>query len=132
MAEPDKSSRIVKNTLFLYLRMFILLFVGFYTTRVILSSLGVDDFGLYNVIAGFVAMISFVNTSISNSIQRFLNFEMGKGKDGNVNRYFSVALTTQLIVAGIIVLLAETVGLWLVNCRMKRGFSLQMLCTRLQ
>ena len=118
MAEPDKSSRIVKNTLFLYLRMFILLFVGFYTTRVILSSLGVDDFGLYNVIAGFVAMISFVNTSISNSIQRFLNFEMGKGKDGNVNRYFSVALTTQLIVAGIIVLLAETVGLWLVNCRM--------------
>lgn len=115
---PDISAsnrRIAKNTLYLYIRMFILLFVGFYTTRVILETLGVDDFGLYNVIAGFVAMISFVNTSISNSIQRFLNFEIGKGEAGNFNKYFSVSLTTQIIISCSILLLGETVGLWFVN-----------------
>lgn len=115
MSQKYNNKRIAKNTMFLYMRMFLLLFVGFYTTKIILETLGINDFGLYNVIAGFVAMISFVNTSISNSIQRFLNFEIGKGENGNVNRYFTVALMTQLIIAGAFVVLAETIGLWFIN-----------------
>lgn len=109
------NKRIALNTFYLYVRMFVLLVVSFYTTRVVLNSLGVNDFGLYNVVAGFVAMISFVNTSISNSIQRFLNFEIGKGAQGDVNRYFSVAILTQVITSLIVIILAETVGLWFLN-----------------
>lgn len=111
----SNNKRIAKNTIYLYLRMFLLLIVSFYTTRIILTTLGIDNFGLYNVIAGFVAMISFVNTSISNSIQRFLNFEMGKGVHGNVNKYFSVALSTQLVTSAVITIFAETIGLWFLN-----------------
>lgn len=98
--------------------MFLLIIVAFYTTRVVLQVLGVDDFGLYNVVAGFVALITFVNQSITNSIQRFLNFEMGKGIKSSINTYFGVSLLTQLLISGIILTLAETIGLWFINTKL--------------
>ena len=75
---PDNSSnnkRIAKNTLFLYLRMILVLVVSLYTTRVVLNALGVVDYGINNVVAGFVSMFAFLNTSMSNGIQRFYNFQ---------------------------------------------------------
>ena len=112
------NKKIAKNTLFLYIRMLLLIVVTFYTTRVVLQALGVSDFGLYNVIAGFVSMMAFINTSLSNSIQRFLNFELGKGENGKVGKYFSVSLASQLFVSIIILLFAETMGVWFLNSKM--------------
>ena len=112
------NKKIAKNTLFLYIRMLLLIVVTFYTTRVVLQALGVSDFGLYNVIAGFVSMMAFINTSLSNSIQRFLNFEIGKGEKGQVGKYFSVSLASQLFVSIIIMLFAETLGVWFLNSKM--------------
>lgn len=112
------NKKIAKNTLFLYIRMLLLIVVTFYTTRVVLQALGVSDFGLYNVIAGFVSMMAFINTSLSNSIQRFLNFELGKGEKGKVGKYFSVSIASQLFVSIIILLFAETMGVWFLNSKM--------------
>ena len=79
MGQPiiDKNKRIVRNALFLYVRMAFVLLVSLYTTRVVLRVLGVNDFGVFNVVCGFVAMFGFLNTSLSNAIQRFYNYEIG-------------------------------------------------------
>ena len=113
-----ENKRIMKNTAFLYLRMLLLFFVNFYITRVLLRELGVEDFGLYNVVAGFVSMMGFMNQSMTNSIQRFMNFQMGLGNKGNLKLYFEVSLSVQLIIGFIIMVLLETAGLWFLNSRM--------------
>lgn len=95
--------------------MLVLLIVNFYTTRVVLQSLGVDDFGLYNVVAGFVALIGFINQSMTNSIQRYLNFAMGKKSVELLRTYFSSAVYVQAIIAAIVFILAEIVGVWCIN-----------------
>ena len=74
----ENNKRIAKNTILLSIRMVFVLFLGFYTTRVTLSALGINDFGVYNVVGGFVSMFAFLNTSMSNGIQRFFNFELGR------------------------------------------------------
>lgn len=112
------NKRIAKNTFFLYIRMFILFAVNFYTTRVLLNALGTDDYGLYNVIAGFVAMLGFMNQSMTNSIQRFINFHMGKGDEEGLLKYFKASLTAQLLLGIFILLLFETLGLWFLNAKM--------------
>ena len=79
---PDdihNTKRIAKNTVFLYFRMFIMMLIGLYTSRVILNVLGVKDYGTYNVVGGVVGMFSLLTTSMSSSISRFLTFELGKG-----------------------------------------------------
>ncbi len=98
--------------------MLLLIVVNFYTTRVVLQSLGVDDFGLYNVVAGFVSMIAFLNQSMTNSIQRFYNYELGKGSQGNIKEYFETALLAQILIVLIILFFTETVGLWFLNNKM--------------
>lgn len=98
--------------------MFILFAVNFYTTRVLLNALGTDDYGLYNVIAGFVAMLGFMNQSMTNSIQRFINFHMGKGDNDGLLKYFKASLTAQLLLGVFIVLIFETIGLWFLNTKM--------------
>ena len=92
--------------------------VTLYTSRVVLKSLGVEDFGIYNVVGGFVSMLSFLNTSIANGFQRFFNFELGKERIGTVKRMFSVSLSIQIGLSLLILLLAETVGLWFLNASM--------------
>ena len=86
--------------------------VSLYTSRVVLNTLGVEDFGIYNVVGGFVAMFTFLNTSMSAASVRFLNYEMGKGNEERVRRVFCMSLNIHFIIAFAILILAETIGLW--------------------
>lgn len=114
MKENDK--RIAKNTLFLYFRLFITLIVGLYTSRVVLSTLGVSDYGIYNVIGGIVAMFAFINNAMVSSSQRFLSFELGTNKSGNA--VFGTIFYVHLTIAIIVFLLAETFGIYILNNRL--------------
>ena len=108
----DNNTKIAKNTLFLSIRMAFTLSVSLYTSRIFLNVLGVVDYGISNVVAGFVSMFSFLNTSLSNGIQRFYNAEKGKrGKQG-VTIVYNTSLIIQSILALLVFLLLETVGLW--------------------
>lgn len=106
------NKRVAKNTLFLYLRMIIVMAITLYTTRALLAALGVEDYGLYNVVCGFVSMFSFLNTSMANGTQRFYNYEIGKNGESGVSKIFSHAVVIQLVMALVILFIVETVGLW--------------------
>ncbi len=114
----DYNKRIAKNTIFLYVRMIFVLVVSIYTTRVILNALGVVDYGIFNVVAGFVSMFAFLNTSMSNGIQRFYNFKLGKEGEESLTKVYNTALLIQGLLAVVVVLLLETVGLWYLNTKM--------------
>lgn len=114
----ENNKRIAKNTLLLYCRMLFLMAVSLYTSRVVLNALGVEDFGIYNVVGGIVAMFTVLSGSLSAAISRFITYELGKGNQDNLNKIFSSAVTIQLGLAGIIILLAETIGLWFLNVKM--------------
>lgn len=114
----ENNKRIAKNTLLLYFRMLFLMAVSLYTSRVVLNALGVEDFGIYNVVGGVVAMFSVLSGSLSAAISRFITYELGKGNQKNLNKIFSSAVTIQLGLAGIIILLAETIGIWFLNVKM--------------
>lgn len=92
--------------------------VSLYTSRVVLNALGVEDFGIYNVVGGVVAMFTVLSGSLSAAISRFITYELGKGNQENLNKIFSSAVTIQLGLAGIIILLAETIGIWFLNIKM--------------
>lgn len=114
----ENNKRIAKNTLLLYCRMLFLMAVSLYTSRVVLNALGVEDFGIYNVVGGIVAMFTVLSGSLSASISRFITYELGKEHQENLNKIFSSAVTIQLGLAVIIILLAETIGLWFLNAKM--------------
>lgn len=119
MSENNSSyRRIAKNTLFLYFRMMFLLVIKLYTSRVILRELGVDDYGIFVVVAGMVVILSFLNGAMANGTQRFMNIEMGRGDQGALNRVFSTSLQIHLLIALVVLLLAETIGLWFLNTSM--------------
>ena len=113
-----KSKRIAKNTLLLYVRMLFLMIISLYTSRVILNSLGVDDYGIYNVVGGIVTMFSVLSGSLNAAISRFITFELGTGNKEKLKRVFSSSVTIQLGIAVFFVILAETVGLWFLNYKM--------------
>ncbi len=100
------------------IRMVIVLFISLYTTRVVLDVLGVEDYGVYNVVCGFVALFGFLNTSMSNGIQRFFNFELGKNGIDGAKKVFNSALIIQAVLALLILLLTETIGLWYLHNKM--------------
>lgn len=111
----DKNNaRIAKNTLFLYFRMIFIMLVSLYTSRIVLAALGIEAFGVYNVVGGVVASLSFLNSSLATSTQRFLNYEMGLKNDAGLGKVFSNAINAHYIIAFATVLLLETVGLWFV------------------
>lgn len=114
----SNNKQIAKNTLFLYGRMLIVLFVSIYTTRVVLNVLGIEDYGIYNVVCGFVAMFGFLNTSLSNGIQRFYNYEFSQNGEEGLKRVFQTSLLIQLCLAILIGILVETIGIWYINTRM--------------
>lgn len=114
----DNNKRIAKNTLLLYVRMLLMMVIGLYTSRVILDKLGEVDFGIYNVVGGFVTMFTVVSGAMTTATQRFLSFEIGKGKDGNVKRIFSTMIYIHLFLALIILVLGEVVGVWFLNTHM--------------
>ena len=93
----NKNKKIAKNTLFLYLRMFFVLGVSLYTTRVVFRVLGVVDYGIYNVVNGFVMLFSFLNTSLANGVQRFYSYSIGAKNEYTVRQVYNMALFIQLI-----------------------------------
>lgn len=112
------NKRIAKNTIFLYFRMLLIMVVTLYTSRVYLKVLGETDFGIYNIVGGIIVMMSFISSSMSISIQRFLNFEMGKNNQENVRRVFSSSLIIYAAFSLCILMVGETLGLWFLNTQM--------------
>ena len=114
MSDNVNNRRIAKNSLMLYLRMFFSMAVALYTSRVVLRVLGVDDYGIYNVVGGVIVLFSFMNVAMSGATQRFLTFDLGKGDAAHLKRVFGTALQIHAVMALVVLLLGETVGLWLV------------------
>ena len=114
MEEKEQSSnrRIAKNTLALYVRMFLTMIVGLYTSRVVLATLGVEDYGVYGVVGGITSMLGFLNASMSGATSRFLTFELGRGDKKRLEKTFSSAMIVHMGIAAVVLVLAETVGLW--------------------
>ena len=112
------NKRIAKNTLLLYFRMLLLMLISLYTSRVILNALGVEDYGIYNVVGGVVTMFSMLSGSLSSAISRFITFELGKGDILKLKNVFSSSVTIQAGLALIIIVIAETLGLWFLNQKM--------------
>lgn len=108
------NKRIAKNTMFLYFRMILIMGVTLYTSRVVLDKLGVDDYGLYNVVGGVVGMLSFINGTLSIGTMRFLTTELGRKDADCLHKTFTTAFYTHLGLSLILALLLETVGLWFV------------------
>lgn len=111
----SNNSRIAKNTVFLYIRMLFVLIVSLYTSRVIINVLGIEDYGIYNVVAGFVSMFSFLNATLSSSIQRFYNYEGTRNANEGFRQVYISGLLIHLVLAIIILVLIETLGLWYIN-----------------
>lgn len=109
------TSRIAKNSILLVVRMAVVMVISVFTTRFLLKNLGVEDYGVYNVTLGIVSLCSFLNPALSNASQRFHNYELGKNGIEGANSVFNTSLLIQLMLVGVIVLFAETVGLWYVN-----------------
>lgn len=118
MSNTKNNKRIAKNTALLYLRLLFSMCISLFTSRVILNALGVEDFGIYNVVGGIVVMFGFLNNAMSASTQRFLMIEIGKGNHHQINRIFSMSLTIHILVALIVLILSETGGLWLLNTQL--------------
>lgn len=107
--------RIAKNTVYLYGRMMLTIFISLYTSRVVLDVLGVSDYGIYNVVGGIVLILGFLNGTMSGATSRFISFELGVGDKLKLRNTFSAALTVHAFIALILLVLAETGGLWYVN-----------------
>lgn len=112
------NKRIAKNTMMLYVRMLFSMLVSLYTSRVILQTLGVEDYGIYNVVGGVVSMFSMISGSLSSAISRFMTFELGRGDKQKLKTVFSTSITIQVIISFIVVVLAEIIGIWFLNNKM--------------
>ncbi len=114
----SKNKRLAKNTIILYIRMIFLMAVSLYTSRVVLNALGIDDYGVYSAVGGFVALFGIVSSSLSSAISRFLTFELGKNRFEKLKLIFSSAVLIQIIMGLGILLLIETLGVWFLNTKM--------------
>ena len=114
----NRTRRIAKNTLMLYVRMLFMMFMGLYTSRIVLQALGESDYGIYNVVGGVVAMFAMISGALNSAVSRFITFEMGTGSEAQLNKVYSTAVTIQLILAAVVVAIAEPVGLWFIDNEM--------------
>ena len=112
------NKRIAKNTLLLYFRMLLTMAVTLYTSRIVLDTLGVEDYGIYNVVGGVVAMFSVISNSLSGAISRFITYELGRGNKERLKIIFSSAIIIQCGMALLICILAEIAGVWFLNNKM--------------
>lgn len=109
---------IFRNTLLLYFRQFIVLFVALFTSRVVLKTLGVEDYGIYGVVGGIVSLFGFINASLSSATSRFITYEIGRGNGSLLNVTFSSAVLCHFCIALVVIVLSETVGLWFLQHKM--------------
>lgn len=111
----QENKRIAKNSLFLYIRMLITMMIGLYTSRVVLKVLGVEDYGVYEVVGGIIAFFTFLNTTMAAATQRFLTYELGRGDHDRLHKVFCTALNIHILIGVVVVLLAESVGIWFID-----------------
>ena len=125
MPYTPNTERIAKNTLLLYLRMGLMMCINLYTSRIVLHALGVEDFGIYNVVGGVIVMFSFITDSMTASTQRFLTFELGSGNKEKLHAVFVTSIHIHLLITLLIIFLGETIGLWFFMEKMviPRAFS---------
>lgn len=116
--ENDNNKRIAKNTIFLYIRMVLVVLVSLYTSRVVLHVLGVSDYGVYNVMGGIIGMLGYVNTLLSGATSRFLTIDLGKGDLNKLRLTFSLSNLLCLASSFLFLLLGETIGLWFMNTQL--------------
>lgn len=114
----ENNKRIAKNTMYLYMRMFVILVVSLFTSRVILQVLGASDYGIYNIIGGVVVLFSFINGALTAATQRYLNFYIGRNDQQKTHDVFCMSMNIYIVLSGIFLVLAETVGLWFVNTQL--------------
>ncbi|MCI7343672.1 MAG: MATE family efflux transporter [Parabacteroides merdae] len=112
------SKRLVKNTIMLYVRTLLIMVVSLYTVRVVLSTLGVEDYGIYNIVGGVVISLGVITASLSGASSRFISYAIGKGDSVLLKRYFSAIKLIHWIFSGVIFLIGETIGLWFVMCKL--------------
>lgn len=117
-ATESENKRIAKNTVVLYMRMMVMMFISFFTSRVMLNALGVDDYGINNVVGGLVSMFSILSGSLSSSTSRFLTFGLGKGDMQELKKTFSTTINIHIILAIVVVIAIETIGAWFLNNKM--------------
>lgn len=120
MSNSANNKRIAKNTLFLYFRTIVIMLITLYTSRIILNVLGVQDYGIYNVVGGVVTMFGVISGALSSSISRFITFELGKGKvnSDRLNKLFSTSVNIQFGISLCVLFIGEIVGLWFLNYKM--------------
>ena len=111
----SSTKRIAKNTLMLYFRQILIMLVSLYTVRVVLATLGAEDYGIYNVVAGVVTMFSFLSGSMATASQRYFSFALGQNDEVQLKRYFSMSFTIYCLIALVVVVIAETFGLWFIE-----------------
>lgn len=112
------NKRILKNTVFLYFRMFIIMVLGFYTTRIVLTKLGVSDYGIYNVIGGFVALFTILDNILQSGTRRFMSISIGRGITQEIKETFSTSFVIHLLIGILVVIVLETLGIWLLNSQL--------------
>ena len=118
MSEIVSNKRIAKNSVYLYVRTLIVIVINLYASRVILATLGVEDYGIYNVVAGVVLMLGFLNNAMVASSMRFVAFEQGRSDLERQTVVYSTSVLIHITIAIVIILLSETIGLWFLNSRM--------------
>lgn len=119
---PDNTTnnkRIAKNTSLLFIRTLVIMFISLYTSRVILKALGVDDYGIYQVVGGVVTMFSVISSSLSTAISRFITFEIGRGDKEQLRKIFSTSVVIQSSLAVIIFVICEIIGIWFIETKMQ-------------
>lgn len=119
LENTDRTGRIAKNSLMLYVRMLLAMLIGFYTSRLVLQELGIEDFGIYSVVGGVVAMFGLLNMSMANTSSRFITMALGKGNVEELKDVFSTSLTIHILLGVLIILLAEPIGLWFLHHEMQ-------------
>ena len=119
MASITDSKRIAKNTLFLYLRMIILVIIQLYTVPIVLNSLGAVDYGLYNVVGGIVTMFTFISGALASGSQRFLAYSIGENNLESVKKVFDSTVTLYIVFLAILLVVAEVIGVWFLNTKMQ-------------
>lgn len=117
--QESNSKRIAKNTLLLYFRMILIMVVSLYTSRIILNELGIEDFGIYNLVAGVVILFSFLSNAMITATQRYLSIAIGKKDEKYIQAVFSTSLLSHFFLIFFIFLAAETIGLWLINAKLE-------------
>jgi len=114
----SSNKRIAKNTLLLYARMLFNMAIALYTSRIVLEALGVDEYGIYNVVGGIVSMMSFLNTAMTSASQRFISYEQGTNNLDKQKKVYSASVRTQILLVIIVVVICESIGLWFLNAKM--------------